>query len=119
MVCHTEDGAKSEVLCEQDVEEDIWDERDEVNRERRRLYNEESYDLYCSPNVIWVMKSRIMRRAGHIAHMGDRRGANGFWWKNLGYRDHWEDLGLYGRIILTLNLLTTTIVAPPSNASKW
>jgi len=46
------------------------------------------------------MKSIRMRRAGHIAHMGDRRGANSFWWKNLGYRDHWEDLGLYGRIIL-------------------
>jgi len=60
-----------------------------------------------------------MRRAGHIVHMGDRRGANGFWWKNLGDRDHLEDLGLYGSIILTLNLLTTTIVAPPSNASKW
>ena len=67
-----------------------------MNRERRRLYNEESYDLYCSPNVIWVMKSRRMRRAGHIVHMGDRRGANGFWWKKLGYRDQWEHLGLYG-----------------------
>jgi len=32
------------------------------------------------------MKSRRMRRVGHIAHMGDRRGANGFWWKNLGDR---------------------------------
>jgi len=27
----------------------------------------------------WVMKSRRMRRVRHIAHMGDRRGANGFW----------------------------------------
>jgi hypothetical protein len=44
-VCHTEDGAKSEVLWEQDVEEDMWDERDEVNRERRRLYNEEICDI--------------------------------------------------------------------------
>jgi hypothetical protein len=53
-------------------------ERDEVNRERRRLYNEQIYDLYSSPNVICVTKSRRMRRTGHIAHMGDRRGANGF-----------------------------------------
>ena len=55
-----------------------------MNRERRRLYNEESYDLYCSPNVIWVMKSRIMRRVGLIVHMGDRRGANGFGGKTWG-----------------------------------
>jgi hypothetical protein len=32
--------------------------------------------------------------------MGDRKGAKGFWWKNLGDRDHLEDLGLYGRITL-------------------
>jgi len=53
-------------------------ERQEVNRERRGLYNEEIYDLYSSPNVIWVTKSRRMRRDGHIAHMGDKSGANGF-----------------------------------------
>jgi hypothetical protein len=32
--------------------------------------------------------------------MGDRRGANSFGWKNLGDRDHLEDLCLYGRITL-------------------
>jgi len=37
-------------------------EREEVNRERRGLYNEESYDLYSSPNIIWVTKSRRMRK---------------------------------------------------------
>ena len=41
-------------------------ERDELNKDRRRLYNEETYDIYSSPNVIWVTKSRRMRRAGHI-----------------------------------------------------
>ena len=71
-----------------------------MNRERRRLNDDENYVLYSSPNVIWVTKSRRTRRVGHIAHMGDSRGANRFWWKNLGDRDHWEDLGLYGRIIL-------------------
>ena len=74
-------------------------ERDEVNRERRRVCNEEIYDLHLSPNVIWVTKSR-RRKEGHITHMGDRRGAKDFWWKNLGDSDHFEDLGLYGRIIL-------------------
>jgi hypothetical protein len=43
-----------------------------VYRERRRLGNNEIYNLYSSRNVIWVMKSRGMRRAGHMAHMGDR-----------------------------------------------
>jgi hypothetical protein len=40
----------------------------------RRLHNEELYDLYSSPNIIQVIKSRRMRWAGHIACMGDRRG---------------------------------------------
>jgi hypothetical protein len=75
-------------------------EKDEVKRERRRLYNKEIYDLYSSPNVIWVTNSKRMRRVGHIAHMGDRRGAKGFWWKNLGEREHLEDLGVYERITL-------------------
>jgi hypothetical protein len=48
--------------------------RDEVTGEWRRLYNE-LYDLYCSPNIIRVIKSIRMRRAGHVARMGDRRGA--------------------------------------------
>jgi hypothetical protein len=33
-------------------------ERDDVYRDRRRLYNKETYDLYSSPNVIWVKKSK-------------------------------------------------------------
>ena len=59
-------------------------EKDEVNRERRRLYNEESDDLYSSPNVIWVTKSRRMISVGQTAHMGDRRGANAFGGKAWG-----------------------------------
>jgi len=63
-------------------------EKDEINRERRRLCKEEIYDLHYSPNAIWVTNSRRMRRMRHKAQMGDRRGANSFWWKNLGNRDH-------------------------------
>jgi len=48
-------------------------ERDEVTREGRKLHNEELNDLYSSSNIVRVIKSR-MRWAGHIAHMGERRG---------------------------------------------
>jgi hypothetical protein len=49
--------------------------RDEVTGEWRRLHNKELYALYSSPNIIRVMKSRRLRWAGHVACMGERRGA--------------------------------------------
>jgi len=49
--------------------------RDKVTGEWRILHNEELNDLYCSPNIVWVIKPRRMSWAGHVAHIGDRRGA--------------------------------------------
>jgi hypothetical protein len=49
--------------------------RDEATGEWRRLHNEELNDLYSSPNIIRVIRSRRMRWAGHIARMGEKRGA--------------------------------------------
>ena len=49
--------------------------RDDVSGELRRLHNEELNDLYCSPNIIQVIKSRRMRWARHVACVGDWRGA--------------------------------------------
>ena len=47
--------------------------RDEVKGEWRKLHNEELNDLYCSPNIIWVINLRRMLWAGHVARMGERR----------------------------------------------
>ena len=50
--------------------------RDDVTREWRKLYNEQLNDLYCSPNIVRVIKSIRTRWAGHVARIGDRRGVN-------------------------------------------
>jgi hypothetical protein len=74
---------------------------DEVTGKWRRLHNEEHYILCSSPDIIWVIKLRRMRWAGHVACMGDRRGAYRVLVGDLRERDHLEDLGIDGRIILT------------------
>jgi hypothetical protein len=45
--------------------------RDEITGEWRRLYNKELNDLYSSPTIIRVIKSRRMRWAGYVARMGE------------------------------------------------
>jgi hypothetical protein len=47
--------------------------RDEVTGEWRKPHNEELNYLYSSPNISWVIKSRRMKWAGHVARLGKRR----------------------------------------------
>jgi len=58
------------------------------------------HDVSSSPNLIRVIKSRRMRWAGHVARMGTGEVLIRFWWGDLRERNHLEDLGVDGRIIL-------------------
>jgi hypothetical protein len=49
--------------------------RDEVTGDWRKLHNEELHNLYSSPNIIRMIKSRRIRWAGHAARMGETRNA--------------------------------------------
>jgi len=71
---------------------------DEVTEEWKKLHNEELNDLYYSPNIFRVIKSRRMRWAGHVARMGARSGVyRVLVWKPKGKRPlgihsrRWED----------------------------
>jgi hypothetical protein len=57
----------------------FWPQRDGVTGEWRKLHNEELHDLYSSPNIMRVIKSRRMRWAGHVVQMGSREACIEFW----------------------------------------
>jgi hypothetical protein len=62
----------------------------------RKLHN-----LYSSPSIIRMIKSRRMRWAGNVTRNGGRRGMYiGYWWKIQKERDHWEDQVVGGWTIL-------------------
>ena len=66
----------------------------------RKLHNEELNDLYCSPNIFRVIKSRRKRMAGHVARMGERRCVCRVLVGKPEGKNHFGDPGVDGRTIL-------------------
>jgi hypothetical protein len=58
----------------------IFEPRREEDGSWRKLHNDELHDLYSSPNIVRVIKSRRMRWTGHVARMGERC-LQGFGWE--------------------------------------
>jgi hypothetical protein len=66
----------------------------------RKLHNEELHNLYSSPSIIRMIKSRRIKWAGHVAQMERRRMHVEYWWESQKERDHWEDQDVDGWTIL-------------------
>jgi hypothetical protein len=79
----------------------IFGPKREQIEEWRKLHKEELNDLYSSPHIIRVFESMRMRWVGHIACMEESTGVYRVC-GNLRERDHLEDPGIDGRIILGL-----------------
>jgi hypothetical protein len=74
--------------------------RDELTGEWRKRHNEKLHDLYFSPTIVRVIKSRRMRWAGYAGRMGREETCTGFWWEKVRKRDHWGDSDVDGKIII-------------------
>jgi hypothetical protein len=72
-------GKVAEGVCDRVLRRKFGPRRDEVTGKWRRLHNEELNVLYCSPNIVRVIKWRRMGWAGHVAGMGVERECIGSW----------------------------------------
>jgi hypothetical protein len=72
--------------------------KDEVTGEWRKLHSEELHNLYSFPDTIRQMKSRRMRWAGQVAHMGEKRKVYKVWWESPKEGVHSEDQGIDGKM---------------------
>jgi hypothetical protein len=70
----------------------------------RKLHNDEHHSLYSSPNNVRMIKSRRLSWVRHVACMGEERGVYRVLVGRPKRRDHWEDIGIGGRITLSWTL---------------
>ena len=77
MVSHIQGGTWAEGFQEYVVEEDICARGGRGNRGVEKTVYSEFHNPYYSPDIIWVIKLKIMRWAGHVARLGERRGLYG------------------------------------------
>jgi hypothetical protein len=75
-------------VFENRVLREIFGPRREGDGSLRKLHNDELNSLYSSPNIVRVIKSRRMRCAGHVAHMGEGGGIYRVWLGGREVRDH-------------------------------
>jgi hypothetical protein len=75
----------------------IFGPKREEDGSQRKLHNDERHGLYFSPNIVRLIKSR--RDMWHAWWRGE--GFTGFWLGGPKVRDHWEDLGVGGKITLS------------------
>jgi hypothetical protein len=74
--------------------------KDEMIEGWRKMYKVELHNLYSSPSIIRIIKSRIMRLVGYVARMGRRRMDIGIWWESQKERNRYKGLDLGRRTIL-------------------
>ena len=70
--------------------------RNQVTGEWRRLHNEERYAVYSSPNITWVIRSRRLRWAGHVARIGPGEMQTGFLWETWEKETTWKTQAYIG-----------------------
>jgi hypothetical protein len=70
----------------------------------RKFHNDELHNVYPSPNIVRMIKSKRMRWEGHVARRGRGEVFTGFWLGGPKRRDHWEDLGIGEKITLRWTL---------------
>jgi hypothetical protein len=100
LVAHTEEELRLRVFENRVLSRIFGHKRDEETGEWRKLHNETRNDIYPSPNIVRVIKSRRMRWAGHVASMEERKGVYRVLVRKPEGIDHLGDPDIDGRIIL-------------------
>jgi hypothetical protein len=95
-------GNGDEVLENRVLRRIFGPKRDGMTGGCRKLYNEELHNLYSSPSIIRIIKSRRMRWVGHVARMGEKRNV----YRPLGRpRSRWIDNIKMGLLELGLSVV--------------